>query len=962
MKRLSIFSILLIVIILLVNWVYYNNLYQKQVEYAERLLIQQVQLIGIETEDLNFHFTSDIDRILFTEKDNMDYFFDSILVQERVTDKLKLFYNKYEDFVVNIKINNRHKRMFTLFKNIESNSSDEEWIVDDFFKQKQDTIVTRDQLIEVRNQHDFFVPILGGRDDIIGNIVVTVDYMRYFEAQFGKYKLEEYQWQWLIDSDGEIRYINYLTDDLQQARNQEGVEVGRKDAIYRGIMDGISGSIMHSISVNGESENIISAYYPVELLRNEFGMIFSAPTAFYQTYIIRNSLLIVSLTLIMVGVLILFYRKYIKKKEDEAKVLQDSEQTFIQLIDQMPVGVVIMNEAKEIIKANETVAKLFSYKTVEEMEGKLMPENTHSGEGLFFAEKQGQGYDAKQFMVISKAGIDIIIFRKELPVRFDNQDATMVVLIDVTIMEAARKQEARANEAKSDFLARMSHEIRTPLNGIIGMADILSRMEQNEAASDVVGLIKNSSALLMGIINDLLDFSRIETGRLMLDEMPFDLRSEIDYCINVAKTIKSRLVDIVVNVDPNVPLSLIGDPFRLRQVLTNLLTISLDHTSTGELRIDCMIDKAEQGTSSLRFDISDTGSGYSKMAFKKLFGDYIQAERKSLDSSSVEKGLSGVIAKQLIEMMGGDLTASTPSGLSDNPDRPGGRFIFNVKVYSNERSEKRSGAEEIKKYSDIKTLVISGARQRDEELLGSLHKLGLSAYVTSWQKQTINLVKANLDQEKERYRYLIILDTEDFDGFEVAKTLRENELHLETIVLLVSSNDQRGNYSRCVHLGIDDYLVKPFHISELFDVIQTRFPNIETELDNFVIDNLRKDLNILVVEDNLINQKVALTILKNLGYEADIASNGEEGIKMCGDKKYDIIFMDLIMPVIDGFEAARTIIKNGFDAPIVALTADSTSDSIKKAGLSGMKDFIAKPVKLDDFKKVLYTYFSNDLG
>jgi len=490
----------------------------------------------------------------------------------------------------------------------------------------------------------------------------------------------------------------------------------------------------------------------------------------------------------------------------------------------------------------------------------------------------------------------------------------------------------------------------------------LSKMEQTEAVADVVGLIKNSSDLLMGIINDLLDFSRIETGRLMLDEMPFNVRSEIDYCINVAGTMKTRLVEIVSNVHPDVPESLIGDPFRLRQVLTNLLTISLDHTKAGELRIECSIEEAAQGTSSLKFEISDTGSGYSKMAFKKLFGDYIQAERKSLDNSSVEKGLSGVIAKQLIEMMGGNLKASTPSGLSDKPDRPGARFVFNVKVYSNERSQKRSGAEEIKKYSDIKTLVINGGRQRDEELLGSLHKLGLASYVTSWQKQTINLIKANLDQENERYRFLIILDAEDFDGFEVAKALWDNNLHLETVVLLVSSNDERGNYSRCIHLGIDDYLVKPFHISELFDIIQNRFPNIETELDSLVIDNLRKDLNILVVEDNLINQRVALTILGTMGYEADIASNGEEGIKMAGEKIYDIIFMDLIMPVIDGFEAAMKIIENGVEAPIVALTADSTSDSVKKAELSGMKDFIPKPVKIDDFKKVLHNYFSTDLG
>jgi CheY-like chemotaxis protein len=242
--------------------------------------------------------------------------------------------------------------------------------------------------------------------------------------------------------------------------------------------------------------------------------------------------------------------------------------------------------------------------------------------------------------------------------------------------------------------------------------------------------------------------------------------------------------------------------------------------------------------------------------------------------------------------------------------------------------------------------------------MSSLHKIGLKPYITSWQKQTPSLIKSNLENADERYKFLIIVDSQDFDGFEVAKKIWEDKLFGEMIILMISSNDQRGNYSRCVQFGIDDYLVKPFHISELFDIIQNRFPNIIIEMDDFQNMKLKKDLNVLVAEDNLINQKVALTIFRSIGYEADIAINGEEAIKMAGEKKYDIIFMDLIMPLIDGFEAAREIIKNNNNTLVVALTADSTSESIKKAELSGMKDFISKPVKQEEIKKVLLKYFS----
>jgi len=952
MKRLSIFSYLLILTLLAANWVYYNNLYQKQVNYVKQLLSQQVQLIGVETGEVNLYFESDISRIFFEEKDNMSNFFTNEYSKERVTERLKFFYSKYEDFVVNIEIVNDDSQVFNLYKDQE-----EEWIENTYLSQSQKEIVNREILTPNRDKYDSYYVIINNMDEIIGNMIVTVDYINYFNAQFQKYKLEDYQWQWLIDDEGSILYINYLAEDQLGVRNSEGIDIGNKDEILNDIFEEISGNLEHDVSFGEETEKIISSYYPVTLLKRDFGMVFSAPASFYQTYIIRNSLLIVTFTLLMVALLIVFFRRFIKRQAKDSRLLEESEQTFIHLIDQMPVGVVIMNDSKEILKANETVSKLFSYDDVSEMEGKLMPENIHSGEGLFFAENLGAGYEPNQFMVIKKGGVDIVIYRKEIPVVFNSEEATMVVLIDVTLLEVARKQEARANEAKSEFLARMSHEIRTPLNGIIGMADILAGMDQTPKVSEIVNLIRNSSDLLLGIINDLLDFSRIEAGRLMLDEIPFDVRKEIDYCLNLAGTTKPPGVDFTIEVDAAVPESLIGDPFRLRQVLSSLLTISTEHTKKGEIRIGCNIEQTGQGTMFLKFDVRDTGYGYSKTAFKKMFGDYIRAEAKTVVDYD-GKGLTGVISKQLIEMMGGDLIPSTPSGISKDPDCPGARFVFTVKVYSNERLEKKSGAEEIKSYEEIKTLVVGGGRQRDEELLNSLHKIGLSTYVTSWQKQTINLIKSNLEQEEEKYRFIIILDTEDFDGFEVGKAIWENDLFKNVIILMLSANDQRGNYSRCIHYGIDDYLVKPFHISELFNIIQNRFPNIEPLLEEELDKALTRELNILIVEDNLINQRVGATIFKSLGYEADVASNGEEAIKMVSDKKYDIIFMDLIMPVIDGFEASRSILKKDKDAFIVALTADSTSESVKKAELSGMQGFITKPVKQQDIKKVLLLHFS----
>lgn len=956
MKRLNFFSYLVFVIILVVNLVYYNNLYQKQISYEIKLLSQQVQLIGSDVGESNIYFESDINKIFFGER--MEDFFSDEEVKDRVTEKLKFFYSKYDDFVVNVMISNISSEVFTLYKDIES---DEAWIVNSFLAQRQKEIFNSEMLIENRDRYDFYLPYIDNQGRVVGNLTVTVDYLKYFNSQFNKYKLEDYQWQWLIDEEGRLIFTNYFSGDATNPKNIQGISIKNIDQIYQELLDGISGHRIHSIDADGESMYVISSYYPATLLKKDFGIVFSAPTDFYQKYIIRNSIAIVSITLFLVLIIILLFRRYIKRQSYSANLIRESEQTLISLIDLMPVGVIITDINREVIKSNSAAATMFSYQDRHIMEGKIMPENMNSGEGLYFAENLGSGYEANQFMVVKKEGADTILYRKEIPVKFRNSEASMIVLIDVTLLEAARKQEVRANEAKSEFLAKISHEIRTPLNGIIGMAGILSQMKSNPEVTKIVSLIKNSSDLLLGIINDLLDFSRIESGKLLLDEIPFDIRKEIEYCFNVVIGLANKNVKLKWEVDEGVSESLIGDPFRLRQALTNLLITSIEHTDTGLVELKCSSEEESRGIIQLNFELRDTGRGYDRTAFKRIFGEYIEAERKSIDENE-GKGLGGLIARQLIEMMGGELKPSTPSGLSDDPETPGARFRFSIKVYSNNPAEKDYRADKVLRYSDIRTLVIGGGRQRDEELLNALHKFGLSTYVTSWQNQTLSMIKSNLLHPGDKYNMIIILDTPDFDGFDVGREIYEAGLYTQFMMLMVSSNDKVGNYSQCILNGIDDYLVKPFHLSELFNIIQNRFPNIEVELSEELSQELKKDIRILVAEDNIINQKVATTILKSLGCEADIAKNGKEAVDMAGDNTYDIIFMDLIMPVMDGFEASTKILAGDKKVKIVALTADSASETVKKVELCGIHHFIAKPVRQEEIRNILFKYFSETIG
>jgi signal transduction histidine kinase/CheY-like chemotaxis protein len=630
---------------------------------------------------------------------------------------------------------------------------------------------------------------------------------------------------------------------------------------------------------------------------------------------------------------------------------------LFRLIEEMPVGVIIHNKNREVIKANKVAANQYSYPGESEMIGKIFPETSLPEVSNYFTKNLGGAFDPEQFVIIKKEIGEVVLFRNSIPVVFMGEEATMEILIDVTMLEAARKQEAKANVAKSEFLARMSYEIRTPLNGIIGMTDVLNRQDLSSEMKDIVSILRRSTEVLLNIINDILDFSKIETGKMILDEIPFNLREEISFCSELARTsIADNDVVFTSTVDDNVPENIISDPFRLRQVLTNLINNSTKNTTKGEIKLKCSQKSNKSGVITLGFELTDTGPGFDKASLKKIFGDYINIESKAVKSND-ESGFGTILARQLIEMMGGTLIAESPSGLSGEN---GTKIVFTIIAYSNDRVIKNLNQEKFRKFSDIKTLVITGTQNRDEEILGFLHKLGLSVSVTGYNKSTIGQIKASQNNLDGKFSLVIITDDQDFDGFDVARTIWGSKLTDSISLLMISSNDNKGNYLKSLTMGIDNYLVKPFDISELSEIILNSFPFIETEFSSADISNIKNDLNILIVEDNKMNQKVIGTMLKTLGYSFDIADDGYMGFMKAKSKKYDIIFMDLIMPEMNGFDSARKILASDKSALIVAFTADNMPDARKKAEMSGIREFLAKPVRMEDLKKLFARHFKKN--
>jgi signal transduction histidine kinase/CheY-like chemotaxis protein len=939
MRKILIIVYSAVLVILLANYFFYNNLYNKQISYITELLNRQVQIVGLSVDNTNNRFISDLNQIGFDE-DLQKFFVANTGNQLRASERMKLFFSKYEEFVTGMKLYDNNKNEFTLKKDSET----EEWLEQTFILHEQAEIIGREELVAENKKFDYYLPLIKN-NLAIGNVVVTVDFQKYFSAIFSEFNLQDYQWQWVVTNYGEIVYDN----------SGKSNQYSQLQRITEGIQGGSVENLIHRVTVDGKGREIISSYYSTQLLQRDLGLVFSAPTDFFQKYIIRNSLFIVLGTLMFVQLIIFVLLQYIRSQKKEIVRLNASEKMLYRLIEEMPVGVIIHDKNREIIKANRVAAGQYSYSSENDMVGKIFPETSLSDNNNYFSKHLDSSFNPEHFIVIKKEIGEIVLYRNSLPIVFMGEESTMEILLDVTMLESARKNEAKANEAKSEFLARMSYEIRTPLNGIIGMTDVLNRFDLSEEIKDIVTLLRRSTEILLNIINDILDFSRIESGKMILDEVPFNFREELSFSTDLANKSVTDSVKFTCTIDNRIPENIIGDPFRLRQILTNLINHSLGNTESGEIRLNCTLKSNKDGILTIIFELIDTGIAFDKANLKKIFGDFVNIESHTIKST--DNSIFGtILAKQLVELMGGELVAESPSGIAGNK---GLKVTFTILTYSNDRLIKDLNLTKIKSFQEIKTLVITGNQNRDEEVLSDLHKIGLAVKITTYQKTTISQIKANMNYPDDRYNLIVIFDEEDLNGFETAAGIWDNNLSGNFIIILVTTDDKKGNFLKCITMGIDHYLIKPFDIGELIQAIKTSFPYIEEHSNESENAGIKSNLKILVVEDNIMNQKVIGTMLNLLGYHYEIADDGFDGYLMAKKNKYDLIIMDLVMPEMDGFESARRIIEIDKEALIVAFSADNMPESRRKAELSGIKDFVTKPVRIEELKRLIAKYFKN---
>jgi signal transduction histidine kinase/CheY-like chemotaxis protein len=936
-KKIPVFIIAALAVIISASFFCFKGIRDNQINYIRHILGNQVISTGKSVDNTDESFINDLNQMLYSE--NVQQFISDADQRTRTIDRMKLFFSKYENLITGIRIYDDKKNEFTLKKDETGNT----WLEQLFVLHVQGEIVPYDTLVLQNRTFEYYIPLREG-DILAGNIVVTLDYQKYFEKLFCSFNMEDFQWQWVIDDSGEIIFTN----------SKEAIKYSQLQKIRGRLESGAVADLIHSAGGNSNPGEIISSYYSTGLLQRNFNMVFSSPISEIRTYLLRNFLILVIVAVIaLLFVAGLLYRIITAQKVETEKVLSSVEK-LQKIYEEMPVGIVIYNNKREILKANKKAAEQYSFQDEKAMQGTMLPVPSITDENNYFARYMGSDFTPDQFVTIKKDNSEAILFLTKMPVKFQDQDATMELLVDVTNLEAARKQEASASSAKSEFLARMSYELRTPLNGIIGMADILERHDLTDESAAVLKILRRSAEVLLGLINDILDFSKIESGKMILDEIPFSLREEVVYCYDLARTnTDGTQIDLSVSIDDNIPDKVIGDPYRIRQILTNFINNSIANTRQGKISLRCTLKENAEGKIRILFLIADTGRAFDQASLRKMFGNHVSMDSKAAREND-ESGFGLVLARQLIELMGGEFEVKSPSGLDGET---GTKIEFTINIWSEEMPQKALNNDSLISFGQIRTLVVTGSQNRDEEMLGTIHKLGLAMTVTTFQKSTVGQIKASLSIPDKKYHLIVILDDFEFNGFEAAACIHEHNLSDQFVIIMISSHDIRGNLVKCSSFGVDHYIVKPYDIKELYGIVKSSFPYVDRTVPADDRDRVNRDLRILVVEDNKMNQKVLGTILKSLGYSFDFADDGFAGLIQAKTRRYDVIFMDLIMPQMDGFEAARRILEYDSTLLIVAFTADNLPDSKRKAELSGIKEFISKPVRIEDLKKFFSRHF-----
>ncbi|MFD2160872.1 response regulator [Paradesertivirga mongoliensis] len=535
----------------------------------------------------------------------------------------------------------------------------------------------------------------------------------------------------------------------------------------------------------------------------------------------------------------------------------------------------------------------------------------------------------------------------------ESQQAELVEINKALLFQKEQEKQAReeadkANQAKSAFLATMSHEIRTPMNGVLGMTSLLSETILSKEQQEYLEVIHTSGENLLTVINDILDFSKIESGSLELDPHNFELRSCVEDVMDLFSVkAAEKGLDLIYQIDPQIPVQLVADGMRLRQVLINLIANATKFTDKGEIFVSIKLIKRESdGRLTIAFEVKDSGIGIAQDKISKLFKAFSQ-----VDSSTTRKyggtGLGLVISERLVDLMGGEISVESIEGR-------GSSFNFTIEAETGIRASTIDVNVGLRDCEGKTVLIIDDNKTNLRILKAQLENWGLNVLTALSGREALFVLNHN-----SRFD-LVITDMQmpEMSGADLSREIKAISPTLPIILLSSIGDETKKKYPEL----FSSILTKPVKQMQLMKAVQsgikkTTEKSASPEPSNNLLAEefaIQHPLEILIAEDNLINQKLILKILSKLGYQPDLANHGKEALERLNEKNYEVILMDMQMPELDGLETTEIIRRTYHNQPvIIALTANALPEDKEKCFNAGMDDYLCKPINLEELLKSL---------